>query len=255
MGKIIAAERQKEILKLLSDNGSVKIGQLAEIFKVSKETIRRDLDYLSEMGYLERSHGGATSIFEFGNISTEKRISKDAEIKKTLCEAALQYLPTSGVIYLDSGSTIAHLAKLLAQQSGCTIITPSLTSANILASSNNTIIIIGGQLNPSNMSTEGFQNISFINNLKVSISFLGTNGFEDHGGPASSDFSDAQTKQAIVPNSNKNIVISDSSKATMSALIQYTSWRNIDVLITDSRIPPNIYKKISEMTEVLLVDV
>ena len=33
MGKIIAAERQKEILKLLHDNGSVKIGQLAEYFK------------------------------------------------------------------------------------------------------------------------------------------------------------------------------------------------------------------------------
>ena len=41
MGKIIAAERQKEILKLLHDNGSVKIGQLADYFEVSRETIRR----------------------------------------------------------------------------------------------------------------------------------------------------------------------------------------------------------------------
>ncbi len=105
------------------------------------------------------------------------------------------------------------------------------------------------------MSTEGFQNISFINSLKVSVSFLGTNGFEEHNGPASSDFADAQTKQAIVPNSHRNIVISDSSKATMSALIQYTSWRNIDVLITDTKLPQNIYRKISEMTEVILVDI
>lgn len=255
MGKLIAAERQKEILKLLSDNGSVKIGQLADRFEVSKETIRRDLDHLNLMGYLERSHGGATSVFEYGNISTEKRISKDAEVKKKLCEAALSYLPSSGVIYLDSGSTIAHLAKLLAQRSGNTIITPSLSSANILANSDNTIILIGGQLNPSNMSTEGFQNISFINSLRVSASFLGTNGFEEHNGPASSEFSDAQTKQAIVPNSHMNIVITDSSKATMSALIQYTSWRNIDVLITDTKLPQNLYQKISEMTEVVLIDV
>ena len=49
MGKIIAAERQKEILKLLHDNGSVKIGQLADYFEVSRETIRRDLSYLTEM--------------------------------------------------------------------------------------------------------------------------------------------------------------------------------------------------------------
>ena len=52
MGKIIAAERQKEILKLLHDNGSVKIGQLADYFEVSRETIRRDLSYLTEMAGL-----------------------------------------------------------------------------------------------------------------------------------------------------------------------------------------------------------
>ena len=86
MGKIIAAERQKEILKLLHDNGSVKIGQLADYFEVSRETIRRDLSYLTEIGAAQRSHGGATSIYEFGNIPIETRINKDADIKTKLCE-------------------------------------------------------------------------------------------------------------------------------------------------------------------------
>ena len=86
MGKIIAAERQKEILKLLHDNGSVKIGQLAEYFQVSRETIRRDLAYLTEIGAAQRSHGGATSIYEFGNIPVETRINKNAETKIKLCE-------------------------------------------------------------------------------------------------------------------------------------------------------------------------
>ncbi len=89
MGKIIAAERQKEILKLLHDNGSVKIGQLADYFEVSRETIRRDLSYLTEIGAAQRSHGGATSIYEFGNIPIETRINKDADIKTKLCEKAL----------------------------------------------------------------------------------------------------------------------------------------------------------------------
>mgnify|MGYP000497228992 CR=1 FL=1 len=88
MGKIIAAERQKEIFKLLHDNGSVKIGQLADYFEVSRETIRRDLSYLTEIGAAQRSHGGATSIYEFGNIPIETRINKDADIKTKLCEKA-----------------------------------------------------------------------------------------------------------------------------------------------------------------------
>ena len=62
MGKIIAAERQKEILKLLHDNGSVKIGQLAEYFQVSRETIRRDLAYLTEIGAAQRSQIGRAHV-------------------------------------------------------------------------------------------------------------------------------------------------------------------------------------------------
>ena len=255
MGKIIAAERQKEILKLLHDNGSVKIGQLAEYFQVSRETIRRDLAYLTEIGAAQRSHGGATSIYEFGNIPVETRINKNAETKIKLCEKALEFIPSTGVIYLDSGSTIVHLAQLLAKRSGCTIVTSSLSAANVLLNSDNTTIITGGQLNPSNMSIEGFQTTSFISNLKVAVAFLGTNGFEQHKGPAVSEFTDAQTKQAILPNAKLNIVISDSSKALTSALVQYTSWRDIDYFITDSELPKPLYDMISEMTNVILVDV
>lgn len=255
MGKLIAAERQKEILKLLHDNGSVKIGQLAEEFQVSRETIRRDLSYLNEIGAAQRSHGGATSIYEFGNVPIEPRINKDADIKIKLCEKALEFLPQTGVIYLDAGSTIVHLARLLSQRTGCTIVTSSLSAANVLINSDNTTIITGGQLNSSNMSAEGFQTTNFINNLKVAVSFLGTNGFEQHKGPAVSAFADAQIKQAIVPNSKLNIVISDSSKASTSALIQYASWRDIDYFITDSALPKPIYDTIKEMTHVILVDI
>ena len=48
MGKLIAAERHKEIIRLLNSNGSVKISQLAKQFQVSRETIRRDLLHLNE---------------------------------------------------------------------------------------------------------------------------------------------------------------------------------------------------------------
>ena len=82
-----------------------------------------------------------------------------------------------------------------------------------------------------------------------------TNGFEQHKGPAVSDFTDAQTKQAILPNAKINVVISDSSKASTSALVQYASWRDIDYFITDSNLPKPMYDMISEMTNVILVDI
>ena len=87
MCKIIAAERQKEILKLLHDNGSVKIGQLADYFEVSRETISRDLSYLTEIGAAQRSHGGLLpfmnlAIFQLKLESIKMRILRRNYAKK-----------------------------------------------------------------------------------------------------------------------------------------------------------------------------
>lgn len=56
---MISNNRQLEILELLSQKGNVSVEELAEKFKVSKMTIRRDLEKLEENNLLQRTHGGA----------------------------------------------------------------------------------------------------------------------------------------------------------------------------------------------------
>lgn len=257
MKKLIAAERQNEILNLLDQDGSVKIAQLSELFQVSKETIRKDLLQLNEAGLLKKSHGGAVAIKDSSNVmktlSIENRIDLNMDIKNKLCKKALQFIPDHGVIFLDSGTTIHCLAQLLYQTSGYTIITPSLNAAYSLSGSQNTILLTGGQLNPLTMSTEGFQASNFLNTLKADIAFLGTNGFDQHNGPASSELSDSQIKQSILANSKINIVISDSSKATYTSLSQYASWKDIDYFITDYDLPEDSVQLISSMTNLIQV--
>ena len=58
-GRLMAGERQREIVKLLGESGSLRISDLVETFDVSDETIRRDLAILQEQGLLTRTHGGA----------------------------------------------------------------------------------------------------------------------------------------------------------------------------------------------------
>lgn len=257
MGKLIAAERQNEILNLLNQQGSVKIAQLSELFQVSKETIRKDLLYLNEAGVLKKSHGGAVAVTDPGNIikttSMENRIDINTDIKTKLCQKALEFIPDHGVIFLDSGSTIHCLSQLLYQTSGYTIITPSLNAAYSLSGSQNTILLTGGQLNSITMSTEGLQTTNFISSLKADIAFLGTNGFDQHNGPASSELSDTQIKQSIIANSKVNIVIADSSKATYTSLSQYASWKDIDYFISDQDLPEESVQLISSMTNLIQI--
>lgn len=255
MQKLMAAERQHKIVEVLNNNRSAKIIELAEMFQVSKETIRRDLLHLTEKGLAQKSHGGAvlSDNFELDTVSLESRIDKNKDIKMQLCQKALEFLPNHAVIYLDTGSTIHCLAQLLSQKSGYTIVTNSLNAANVLVKSNNRTVITGGQLNAETMATDGFQTTDFISKIKVDIAFLGTNGFEQHSGPSGTDFSDIQTKQSIIKNSKVNIVVSESRKSTYSALVQYANWRDIDYFITDIRLPATLRMKLEDMTSVVVI--
>lgn len=256
--KIIAIERHKEILDLLQMNGNVKISDLVQRFQVSRETIRRDLIYLDKEGLLKRGHGGAISVTEVQSLPTTERIIKTSSVKHKLCMKAFEFVRNaspSDVIYLDAGSTISHLAKIIAEESRLTVVTASLSVCDSLLDSNNTIIIAGGQVSSFNRSMIGTQTVQFLKSLRMSISFLGTNGFEQHNGPAVTSYTDAEIKKAVLPNSKLKIVISDSSKAHSSALIQYTDWADIDYFITDSNLPQTAREEISKHTNLMIVDI
>ena len=254
MNKTLAAERQKEILDLVSEYGSVKIADLVEKYKVSRETIRRDLNYLDKIGKVKKSHGGATAVIPTSTSSSEIKIISDFDpLKYALCEKAMEFIPDNGTIYLDSGTTLAPLIKLLGEKGGYTIVTACLTTLNSLINTNNTIIFVGGQINPVNYFSEGFQATDFLKNIRVSVAFLGTDGFHQHNGPAAKTYAVAEQKHAVIPNAQETIVVTNSTKASDTALVQFASWNEIDHLITDDGFPEDIYQKISKQTDIVQI--
>lgn len=56
---MFALERQKRILELLEENGSVWVSRLSAELGVTEETVRRDLEKLEKQEALMRTHGGA----------------------------------------------------------------------------------------------------------------------------------------------------------------------------------------------------
>lgn len=254
MTKLLAVDRQKKIVEMLQQNQSFKMAELAEILSVSKETIRRDLLYLDSIGAVNKSHGGVTAPYELHTKAMTARIDESLKKKELICSKAMSFIPEHGVIFLDTGSTLTCLARLLCAKSALTIITNSLSAANALVGSANSVILTGGQLNSTNLSMEGYQVTSFLKTIKFEIAFFGTNGFEGHSGPTTCDFLDVQAKKTALENAKKIIVITDSSKAFVTSLTQYASWHNVDHLITDSGLPMNIRENLSELTDVIIAE-
>ena len=63
----------------------------------------------------------------------DDKTSIAAREKQRIAEAALKYIKPNDTIYLDGGSTVLELARLLKDRSNITIVTNSLRAAMELA--------------------------------------------------------------------------------------------------------------------------
>ncbi|WP_196594010.1 DeoR/GlpR family DNA-binding transcription regulator [Pectinatus sottacetonis] len=254
MGKLITAERRNKIAKLIISNGSIKVGELSNNFSVSTETIRKDLIYLDKIGIIKKSRGGALSALEVMERPLETRSAENFDLKNAIANKALSFITNNTVLFIDAGSTTLCLAKMLYLKKGLTIITNSISAANILVNSKNKVYMSGGELNNTTMSLTGFGATEFLARIKVDIAFLGSSGFKEHRGPVSIDFSDAAVKKTMIINSKLTIVLADSNKSHSTALVEYALWSDINYLITDTGINHKTANELKKSTNLILVE-
>ena len=250
MKKMNASVRQEQILALLSKYGAMKTLDLAEHFQVSRETLRRDLVALTEKGLVQKCFGGVISCRSAVDTAEPDLLF----VKKQIAEKALSLIPPNSIIFMDNGTTTIHLAGFLSQQSGYTFVTPSLSIANTCAGGSNKLIICGGMLDPNIMSTYGTPTAAFLEQLKLDVAVFATTGFKNNDGPTGDTFEYCQLKTVAHRNAQLRIVLADSSKGTYSSLIQYANWKDIDYLITDSGLDPELKEKISQTTQIIYAD-
>ena len=118
-----AEERQQAIARQVGDRGRMSVAEIAELFDVTTETVRRDLTALEALGVLRRVHGGAvpTSALSTLEPGIVERDAANTEAKAQIARAALDQLPPPGAsVLIDAGSTTARFADALpASRAGC----------------------------------------------------------------------------------------------------------------------------------------
>ena len=61
--KLFVEERRNRIVEFLNFHKKTSVAELALLFRVGEPTIRRDLKELEARGVIQRTHGGALSIY------------------------------------------------------------------------------------------------------------------------------------------------------------------------------------------------
>ena len=79
--------RQQQILELVRDRGYVSIEEMAQLFVVTPQTIRRDINQLAELDLLRRYHGGAAYDSSVENTAYAMRADQMRDEKQRIAEA------------------------------------------------------------------------------------------------------------------------------------------------------------------------
>jgi len=244
--KLLSVERERLILKLLG-KGYTTITELSSRIDVSEATIRRDLLSLEETKKIRRVHGGAVKV---KNVETEpifiEKASRNAESKEHIANLALSLIEDSDVIYLDGGSTIQELAKLLVRKKDLTIVTNSLMAAVELFETEHRLIIVGGEFRKLSRTVVGSLTEKMLSSVNIDKAFLGTIGFSASKGMSTTDPNEAFTKELVMKNANKVFVLADSSKIGVESFAKSGELSYMNALITDAELDADFAAQLTQ---------
>ncbi len=126
--KMLAEGRLKEIERILNEKGSVIISNLSKIFKVSEETIRRDLEKLEKKNILKRVRGGAYLLSDNDKqVPLEIREQIFLEEKHEIAQECVNHIEDGETLMIDSSTTAICVAQEIEKKGlKLTVITNSI---------------------------------------------------------------------------------------------------------------------------------
>jgi DeoR/GlpR family transcriptional regulator of sugar metabolism len=221
-------ERRQFLLDLLRRQPGLGVPEIAKALGISEGTVRHDLNALQEEGRLTRFHGGAVLIEQrnFNNTSFASRHREHAPEKEIIARTAANLVQDGDSILLDASSTIYYFALALESRQHLRVVTNGMDVARLLAqNSTNTVILIGGILNPDGSSVTGLFGEQVIQELHIQKAFVSCSGFSIGRGLTEVHLEEAQLKRKAIESAQQVHALVDSSKLGKEDL---TSFARLD---------------------------
>lgn len=228
------SDRQNQIIALITKQGTVKNTQLMENFGISIETVRRDLEYLEQQGYLRRVYGGAVvnnSLHSEPEYASRSKFR--APEKNAIAVAAAELICPDDTVYLGVGTTVQAMVPYMKGLGEFAVFTNALRTAVALSEIPGcTVMLPGGQLRSKELTLSGFPSEENLDHFNVDKAFIGIGGITEEG---VTDFhtSEARVHRKLIQNARQAIVLADSSKLGVRAMNKVCSLSEIDIVITD----------------------
>ena len=230
-------EREQEILSIVKIRGFVSVKQLCDTLFASESSIRRDLKSLEQRGLVKRSYGGASLVTNYSNIVTfNHRTRQNTAAKREIAQKAARLIRDGNIIFLDQSSTAFYLANELINRSAITVVTNNIEIMMLLSNSKIKLISSGGVLSDENRNClVGSDAQNTFRNIFADYVFFSVKAISDDAVVTDCSIDEIAVRNAMLKNSDKKVLLCDSTKFDTRAPFKQCELDDVDYLISEDR--------------------
>ncbi|WP_143320208.1 DeoR/GlpR family DNA-binding transcription regulator [Clostridium sp. HBUAS56010] len=230
--------RIDQLEEYIVEHKNVSIDTLCQVFEISKNTVRRDLDVLVSRGTVEKVYGGVTACETTspipGLVTFQERASKNAQSKQQIAALAASWVRERDIIFLDSGTTTMYLVDYLTHLNMVTVITNSIQVINkALNYPNINLIVLPGSLKRDTASLVGISCVEYLEDFNIVRAFMACTGISAQAGVCNASTEEYNVKRAALKKSQKHYLLADSSKFGRTSLMTFGEVNQFDSIVTD----------------------
>ena len=228
----VDAETRKEtIRRLLDEEGSVRVAELARRFSVSEMTIRRDLEELERLGVLRRVRGGARPV---GPRPFRERHRRNARAKAVIAAKLRPLVPEQGAVAFDASTTVLALASRLEGARRLVVVTNSVETFQVLEGRPGIRpVLTGGAHEPATGSLVGPLACDAARRFAFSSFFTSAAAVDPAVGATEAAVEEAEVKRAITEGASRVVLAVDASKLGLRAEARTFDLRRVDLMVTE----------------------
>jgi DeoR/GlpR family transcriptional regulator of sugar metabolism len=226
-------ERLIEILSILSREKRISIEDICETFQVSRDTARRDLVKLDDLGKIVRTRGGAIlhSHPTFIN-SYEERKNTQSVYKNRIGKVAARLIRNGEQVLLDSSTTVQAVIDYWQSTSNRVVTNSVDIAASLTGKHDIELHVLGGLIHPNQRFIYGAKAQEALQQLHFQKVLLGACGVTLYG--LSNPYEEETTLlRTMIQRSEQVIVLADHTKFNQQLFHTVCSLEEIDVLITN----------------------
>ncbi len=229
------SKRQEQILSILNERSFVTVKELSAITFTSESSIRRDLSYLQNNGFVKRTHGGVSSLEPMVNVASYyDRLHKNANGKWLIAQKAAAFLKEGQNILLDSSTTATFLLPHIAKFPNVTVFTNNLSTALHAIELGINTHCLGGQAINGSVALTGSETFSALENLFVDILFFSSQSLNGNGTISDSTEEENYVRKMMLRSAKTKVFLCDSEKFNAQSTYQLCNLSQIDYAVFDS---------------------